>query len=200
MTNNIVNTAQTTFWKFLKSNKIEIPIIQRDYAQGREDKQTTALRDKFLDDIQNALNKNKLLILDFVYGAKENEKLNPLDGQQRLTTLYLLHWYLASQQDNFKEDYSEILKKFSYETRISSREFCEQLSAFKYPGKELFEKKALSNIIIDEPWFYSFWKKDPTIQAMLTMLDAICSKFNTNINLYWETISRKECPIVKIAL
>lgn len=26
---------KTTFWSFLKNNYIEIPIIQRDYAQGR---------------------------------------------------------------------------------------------------------------------------------------------------------------------
>lgn len=26
---------KTTFWSFLRNNYIEIPIIQRDYAQGR---------------------------------------------------------------------------------------------------------------------------------------------------------------------
>ena len=33
-----------TFWQFLQSQKIEIPIIQRDYAQGRNGKEK--LREK----------------------------------------------------------------------------------------------------------------------------------------------------------
>ena len=34
-----------TFWQFLQGQKIEIPIIQRDYAQGRKGKEK--LREKF---------------------------------------------------------------------------------------------------------------------------------------------------------
>ena len=34
-----------TFWKLLDENIIEIPIIQRDYAQGRTDEKR--IRDKF---------------------------------------------------------------------------------------------------------------------------------------------------------
>ena len=33
--------------------------------------------------------------LDFVYGSKKNNVFIPLDGQQRLTTLFLMHWYLG---------------------------------------------------------------------------------------------------------
>ena len=35
-----------TFWKLLDENSIEIPIIQRDYAQGRAEE--NRIRDKFL--------------------------------------------------------------------------------------------------------------------------------------------------------
>ena len=65
--------------------------------------------------------------LDFIYGTTENDRLNPLDGQQRLTTLWLLHWYIALRADMLNEDNCAILKKFTYETRITSREFCQNL-------------------------------------------------------------------------
>jgi hypothetical protein len=34
-----------------------------------------------------------------VYGDVRAGVLQPLDGQQRLTTLFLLHWYVASRAD-----------------------------------------------------------------------------------------------------
>ena len=73
--------------------KITIPIIQRDYAQGRKDK--GFIRKNFLKSIKDSLEKNENLTLDFVYGNTEGEKFFPLDGQQRLTTLWLVYWYLS---------------------------------------------------------------------------------------------------------
>ena len=61
------NIQQTTFWDFLKKCKIEIPIIQRDYAQGRIGKEK--LRENFLTDIKNTLDveisKNETSMYDF---------------------------------------------------------------------------------------------------------------------------------------
>ena len=81
-------------------NGIEIPMIQRDYAQGRLDEKTIFIREKFLQDIYEVLKscqdgKIASLKLDFVYGYVENRAFIPLDGQQRLTTLYIIHWFLA---------------------------------------------------------------------------------------------------------
>lgn len=88
------NNDKVSFWKLLNEKKIIIPIIQRDYAQGREGKEF--LRERFLGQLFDALKDNaNPLVLDFVYGSVENNTLYPLDGQQRLTTLWLLHWYLA---------------------------------------------------------------------------------------------------------
>ena len=66
------------------------------------------------------------LKLDFVYGSEDEGKLSPLDGQQRLTTLWLLHWYVALRAGKLEEA-SVRLRNFTYETRISSREFCRNL-------------------------------------------------------------------------
>ena len=94
-----------SFWDFLNQYNIEIPIIQRDYAQGRKGKET--LREMFLRNLKNAMDNNlsdkqEILILDFVYGSVKNGKLQPLDGQQRLTTLWLLHWYVALRAKKWK--------------------------------------------------------------------------------------------------
>ena len=102
------NTKAISFWNFLKENTIGIPIIQRDYAQGRLGKET--LRKNFLRDLKNALDKGETIKLDFVYGSTENDILNPLDGQQRLTTLWLLHWYIALRAGELSEDNCMIFK------------------------------------------------------------------------------------------
>ena len=41
-------TSKTSFWEFIRNNNIEIPIIQRDYAQGRLGREN--LRKNFLCD------------------------------------------------------------------------------------------------------------------------------------------------------
>lgn len=195
-------TQKKTFWKFIQENTIEIPIIQRDYAQGRIGKEY--LRASFLKELKEALdNKEKPLKLDFVYGSQENNHLQPLDGQQRLTTLWLLHWYIALRAGKLGEA-SEILKKFSYETRISSREFCENLC--KAHNFEKFDEGSVVDFITQQTWFYSFWKQDPTIQAMLRMLagedevliDNIEKLFEKEIkedfDRYWRLLT-EETPI-----
>ncbi|WP_103629093.1 GmrSD restriction endonuclease domain-containing protein [Campylobacter concisus] len=153
--------------------KISIPIIQRDYAQGRKDAAT--IRDKFLDEIFNRLDNNENLFLDFVYGSIEDDKFIPIDGQQRLTTLFLLHLYFAKKE---RKD-CEYLKGFTYETRSSSREFCEKLVVEDLD----FTKDEISPDIKDSSWFMPFWENDPTVKSMLVMLDAIHDKFK-NSNFY----------------
>lgn len=175
---------KTTFWSFLKNNYIEIPIIQRDYAQGRLGKEN--LRKNFLGDLKRALDKeppykDTEMKLDFIYGTTENDRLNPLDGQQRLTTLWLLHWYIALRADMLNEDNCAILKKFTYETRITSREFCQNLCI---PKKfENFCSSDIVGFITKQTWFYSAWKQNPTIQSMLRMLSGtkISDKKGENI-------------------
>ena len=110
-------------------NKIVIPIIQRDYAQGRKDSDVRRIRLRFLDSLKNAI-ANKPITLDFVYGDIDaNGVMTPLDGQQRLTTLFLLHWYAAKSENISKEEYG-FLSNFSYETRYSARDFCDLIVNF----------------------------------------------------------------------
>ena len=81
-------TSNISFWQLLETNKISIPIIQRDYAQGR--KEESEKRERFLESILKHISKQEKLHLDFVYGRVKNNIFYPIDGQQRLTTLVLL--------------------------------------------------------------------------------------------------------------
>jgi hypothetical protein len=195
--NNITNTEsgeRLSFYKLFKDEnyRIVIPIIQRDYAQGR--KSEKEVRDTFLDALFNYLDDNKPnRDLDFIYGTlKEDEGIInfiPLDGQQRLTTLFLLHWYLyqISGNEEIKEKFITSLLRngksmFTYETRSSSSDFCDALMGANLNFNKLLapdkdENNSLSKTIKNCPWYYLTWEYDPTIQAMLTMLDAIHEKF-----------------------
>ena len=189
----------TSLWQLLREYKIVIPILQRDFAQGRETGKIPFIRERFLNALYAAIKENTLLELDFVYGfTKENQlgsgeglkSFVPLDGQQRLTTLFLLHWFIAVREKHFEEA-KEYLSNFTYETRHSSRVFCEELVKFE-------PSDIVSNIketIINQPWFFAAWKNDPTIKSMLTMLNAIQVKFQ-NIDNVWPTITSDQPDIV----
>ncbi len=167
--------------KTVKLQKIIIPIIQRDYAQGRRDPEVDRVRSRFLQSLYDAI-VNKPITLDFVYGDIDaNGIMTPLDGQQRLTTLFLLHWYAACKASVPTEECT-FLQRFSYATRFSARFFCEELTSFRPTFCS-----ALSEEIIDQAWFPLEWKKDPTISSMLVMLDAIDERFR-NVNDLWEKL------------
>ncbi len=174
-----VQNQQYTFLYLLKECSVRIPIIQRDYAQGRKTDTAEQIRNSFLDSIANAIKRAKEdeitppLSLDFIYGTIVNNNiLEPIDGQQRLTTLFLIHWYYAAKED--RGDACNLLQKFTYQTRTSSTEFCKRLC----DHMDVFRKKtefdnSLSAAIQDSSWFMLIWKDDPTVSAMLTMLDTI---------------------------
>ena len=162
--------------------KIEIPIIQRDYAQGRTDADTERVRSRFLKSLHDAIT-GDAITLDFVYGdINDKGIMTPLDGQQRLTTLFLLHWY-AAKKEHVPEEEQAFLERFSYETRFSARYFCNELTKFTptFKGK-------LSEEIINQAWFPLDWNNDPTIASMLVMIDAIAKQFNETESI-WEALA-----------
>ena len=84
--------------------------------------------------------------------------------------------------------------RFSYETRITSRDFCNALLNNEIVVPSSAESK-LSDVIKDAPWFFISWEKDPTVKSMLIMLDAIHQKFFEGIHFY-ELISNPINPLV----
>jgi len=174
-----------------KVDRIKIPRIQRDYAQGRRTEKINRIRNRFLNVLYEALiNDTRSQKLDFIYGSVKNGELIPLDGQQRLTTLFLLHWYVAVNEG---VDVEVLASKFTYDTRFSSRDFCKELTLIYKPN--LNDELILSKDIIDQPWFKLAWRNDPTIEAMLVMLDAIHKKFSGTSRL-WAKLSDTENPAI----
>jgi len=153
--------------------RVEIPLIQRDYAQGREDARTNAIRGTFLDALHTALADDSPVGLDFIYGEVHDGRFEPLDGQQRLTTLFLLHWYLASRRGDLSG--AQTWTRFTYATRPSARLFCERIVKHP-PPSDLTEPP--SEWITDQSWYLHLWRFDPTIRAMLVTLDAIAERFS----------------------
>ena len=186
-----------TIYKESEIHKIVIPKIQRDFAYGRTDDKNSRKREQFLDSLLNAVNGNPIT-LDFVYGDIKDHMLTPLDGQQRLTTLYLLYWY-ASKKESIAVDEYGFLKNFTYETRPSARKFCEALTTKDFV---LEYGKTLSEQITDKNWFPLEWQHDATIASMLVMLDAIQKKFAEVENLFvkLENISFYFLPIENMGL
>jgi hypothetical protein len=169
---------------------VVIPMFQRDYAQGRDNDATRRVRDAFLLALREALQSDAPLSLDFVYGNVEKGTLTPLDGQQRLTTLFLLHAYFASRA---RIDAHDLLSRFRYETRVSARAFCEALTQRGVP----IEGEMVGATIRDQPWFLSAWAHDPTVRAMLVMLDAIHVHFReVDASAAWGRLTDAARPAV----
>ena len=109
----------------LLNNELIIPEIQRDYVWGNNE---IVLR-RFLKNIFNNNKENKKgLDIGFFYAYKvyqdtkkeENKGIYALiDGQQRITTLVLLYWYLGIGKD--------YIKKFKFKVRENCNNFLEKL-------------------------------------------------------------------------
>ena len=146
--------------------------------------------------------KQKTLHLDFIYGSTyeeapasglhphwkkgelhfdtPNSDVNeptkvflPLDGQQRLTSLWLLHWMLCPETE--ADAAKKLLSHFSYATRSSSRRFCAALVAHIGDGelKQQLKTNKAKSALMETSWFLPAWQKDPTVNSMIEMLVAI---------------------------
>ena len=181
MSNNTSNYQEYTFSKLLEQyDKILVPMIQRDYAQGRTDKKATDVRNNLLNDIFSG----KDVHFDLVFGSKEKRIIDgkekncfiPVDGQQRLTTLFLLYLY---GQKAGKTNTELDLSKFSYDTRRAASDFCKSITSEEWA---VSNDKNVSDVIKDSSWFMNYWEKDPTVEGMLNMLDAIHEKCKKTID------------------
>jgi hypothetical protein len=173
-----------TFWSLVDKSNIEIPIIQRDYAQGRTNNQKAEkVREEFLPEIKSRLDNKESLHLDFIYGCEQNNNLIILDGQQRLTTLFLFHWYTAVKEKYFDNTTKDKLKRFTCGCGARLVRFCSKLAGYNPNLSDISGK--ISSLIKNEHWFFFAWENDPTIVSMLNMLDAIHKLFkNSNVQYF----------------
>lgn len=173
---------------------IVIPKIQRDYAQGRKTSRATDVRNSFTASLLATLESETadIQMLDFIYGYSNDGNFEPLDGQQRLTTLFLLHWLVLPDDRRgvlVLEDKEAVL---SYRTRPSARDFCKFLVNIDIKSlradfdaaveKARNEKKPLpelSQFITRLDEFRHTWSLDPTVQSMLRMLNTMMQSLDS---------------------
>ena len=210
-----------SLWQWLDTVRIEVPRIQRDYAQGRKEK--VILRHRLLESINAALTAgcDDSVKLDFVYGTEIDRgdggiprwTVCPLDGQQRLTTLWLVHWYLALRANALSDaNVRAKFKRFSYETRMSSRLFCERLVDEWENLRQILStigvRTDVRTAILQQTWFSHSWRCDPTIDGMLRTLggenvegwkDGIEQWFrhlsDEELRRRWRVLTEATCPI-----
>jgi hypothetical protein len=174
--------TQYSFWQLLADKHIAVPLLQRDYAQGRPGPTIENVRQEFVTALRGTFPSvagaaGPPLGLDFVYGTETGGVITPLDGQQRLTTLFLLHWYLAtgaSGLDGVPQCERDTLRKFSYEVRAAARDFCAELANCR---RRPSGTGRLSAMLAEAAWFRLAWHHDPTVSGMLTMLDELDRQF-----------------------
>lgn len=153
---------------------IYIPKIQRAYAQGRN--KESDVRKDFLDALFGVLTspEERSVELGFLFGSKQivakksAEGFELLDGQQRATTLFLLYWYVSMNERNCVP---EFFSKFTYETRDTSTQFLSNITARNFKVSIRGSKPSVA--IKSNKWFTDDYYCDPTVCAMLTMLDSI---------------------------
>ena len=227
-----------TFFNLIEKYIIEIPIIQRDYAQGRELPNVTYIREKFVTSLVNSVMNNEPLHLGFIYGKIEGkdkqrnmqlhketvakllytvehysnqfnidvkssintEKIDvsnslrfiPLDGQQRLTTLFLLYWYINMRKDI---NINNWLTNFKYNNRKSALAFFEELAKIENIG--LINKNLENNLrkqIQNYTWYLSKWDYDATVSGALVMLGQIHGEFNKFSDFDFNCINIETLP------
>lgn len=165
----MLNKNTEKYNKFAGRNGVAIPIIQRDYVQGAD--VNFEKRDKFIKKLLDALLNRETCELHFIYGSTDMTKpsepyFQPVDGQQRLTTLALIGW-LLNQKCGLK--YSDCLKPLTYTSRPSTEQFCKLMREFKLPENL---GAPISDYIKNVPgWFSESWKLDSSINSMLEFLD-----------------------------
>ena len=191
---NNISAKRLSFLQLIKEYNVVIPVIQRDYAQGRKTEKPTEVRKGFVRNLISYLQSDKIHDLDFVYGTVLNGEFIPLDGQQRLTTLFLLHLYIASKSNNYEDFVGLMIRdercRFEYKTRLSSTMFCKNLLTHKVISPNSENKcddsnntlVTLQEKIKDQGWFFLSWLNDPTVAGMLVMLDEIEEQFSKKDN------------------
>lgn len=184
---------------FENNTKIIIPDLQRDYCWGdnayvvSSDKKPRELVSGFINNIVELYNENKELktTLGLIYGYEQpHNHIQICDGQQRLTTLFLLLGYINIKTEGAFSDYIISQKEMNddyephlqYAIRESTLYFLSDLS------KNIFiERKTNIGDIKQASWYFNEYEQDASIQSMIAALVTI-DKYFENLELDYEAL------------
>ncbi len=186
-------------------DQIIIPEIQRDYvwqeenvtkllqsilensnkqieiSQGTSEEDLYAMNPTIREIVIREIEKNKNFCnVGFIYAYFDTElagRFMLIDGQQRMTTLFLLLLCLSvkeNKQDQFRRAYfKDGILKFDYKVRESSHEFILNFVEHTLNNKDY-------NTITDQFWYYTEYGQDITIQSILRNFKVISDFVNSN--------------------
>lgn len=179
---------------FSGKNKILIPDLQRDYCWGdkawdKDVEKHTELVSGFVDNLIDMFEKspNDYLTLGLIYGYESPKNhIQLCDGQQRITTLFLLLGMLNRLSENKfiklliseKELHHDDKEPYlQYSIRESTLYFLSDLVC------EFFLKKEVKiEDINSSNWYFSEYDQDASIQSMLAAINTIQKKLSNEID------------------
>lgn len=164
----------------LSRYRVVIPGIQRHYVQGANNPKAESVRKQFIKEIFAAIKeKQNEFSLHFIYGSintNGEDSFVPVDGQQRLTTLWLIARYAAEKAEpSDRKDLLSLLSRFTYEDRINAKRFCQALTC--EDSRWDITQDPNPNILCQD-WFVDYWKEDETVASMIRMLSTIYEEWN----------------------
>lgn len=186
--NFITGETYTLSELFSGERRIIIPDLQRDYCWGDENNaKSTGEKGELVTDFinnlleqfneQHSTNDKGTLNLGLFYGYEvPADHIQLCDGQQRLTTLFLLVGMINKQTDKFRQhlisdfEYKHDDKDpyLNYAIRESSLYFLSDLVCqFFIENKDTVDKIKFAD------WYFDDYNLDPSIQSMLKALDKI---------------------------
>ena len=174
----IQNNDKINLNGLLKDYIIYIPDMQRDYCWGmiKSDKAENTLFKNFLDTlfknfldtkVQNC-NENKTdFTMGLFYGYIEDDRIYLCDGQQRITSLYLilLYAYKLGRVDESLLIYNN-MPRLQYAVRDSSLFFLNDLVEHIKNIKTIGDIKK-------EDWYFDEYNNDDTIQNIIAALGTL---------------------------
>ncbi len=194
------------------NRKIIIPDFQRDYCWGDKthgEKRDSDIVSGFLDTLMEEFENNKeseILLgkIDVYQNPKDNIYLT--DGQQRITTLYLLigMLYRKLEKTEFKEKLKSCLIS-DFEENTDDKEPYLQYSVrestvffLRDLVNEFFLKQGIINVsdMCKQPWYFKEYDFDPSIFSMIKAMEIIETKFKNEKDL--ESFSKFIIDQVKI--
>lgn len=164
----------------LSRYRVVIPGIQRHYVQGANNPKAESVRKLFIKEIFTAIEeKQNEFNLHFIYGpinTDGEDSFVPVDGQQRLTTLWLIARYAAEKAEpSDRKDLLSLLSRFTYEDRINAKRFCQALTC-ENSRWDITQDPNPDILCLD--WFVDYWKEDETVASMIRMLSTIHEEWN----------------------
>lgn len=165
--------------------KVIIPDLQRDYCWGDKavvDVKSKKTRELVTDFVRNIIDlfeneSNTILTMGLVYGYEQpHNHIQICDGQQRLTTLFLLLGVINTKTEGYFDDYliskeernDDFEPHLQYAIRESTLYFLSDLARNVF-----ISRNTCLTDIKDSNWYFNEYDFDASIQSMVSALKRI---------------------------